>query len=107
MQGCMYILRCANGEYYTGSTNDLQKRLEEHNNGIACNFTWKHMPVELIYTEEFSTVEKAFHREKQIQKWSRKKKEALISGDIELLKSLAKNHTDFKKDSIQKLLPGL
>jgi putative endonuclease len=107
MKGYMYILRCANGEYYTGSTNDLQKRLEEHNNGIACNFTWKHMPVELVYTEEFARVEEAFHREKQIQKWSRKKKEALISGDIQLLKSLARNHTDFKKDSIQKILPGL
>lgn len=103
----MYILRCSNGDYYTGSTNDLQKRMEEHNNGIACNFTWKHLPVKLIYTEEFPTIEEAFHREKQIQKWSRKKKEALINGDIELLKSLSRNHTDVKKDSIQKLLPGL
>ena len=52
------------------------------------------MPVELVYTEEFPHVEDAFHREKQIQNWSRKKKEALIKGDIELLKRLARNHTD-------------
>ncbi len=96
MKGFMYILRCANGEYYTGSTNDLQKRLEEHNNGIACNFTWKHMPVELVYAEEFPHVEDAFHREKQIQKWSRKKKEALINGDIDKLKLLSRNHTEYK-----------
>ncbi len=102
----MYILRCANGEYYTGSTRDLQKRIEEHNEGIACNFTHKHKPIELIYTEEFSTVEKAFHREKQIQKWSRSKKEALISGDIERLKSLSRNHTEFGKDKKRRIQQG-
>ncbi len=90
----MYILRCANGEYYTGSTRDLQKRMDEHLRGEGSNFTWKQMPVELIYSEEFNHIEDAFTREKQIQKWSRKKKEALIKGDIELLKELSKNHTE-------------
>jgi putative endonuclease len=96
MKGYMYILRCANGDYYTGSTIDIEKRMEEHNKGIACNFTWKHMPVQLVYKEEFSRIEDAFRREKQIQKWSRKKKEALMKGDIELLKRLSRNHTDGK-----------
>lgn len=98
MKGYMYILRCANGDYYTGSTHNLEKRMEEHNNGIACNFTWKHMPVELVYHEEFPQIDLAFRREKQIQKWSKKKKEALIRGDIELLKKLSRNHTQNPKN---------
>ena len=92
----MYILRCANGEYYTGSTNDLETRMMQHHEGEGSNFTWKHMPVELVYSEEHPTVQQAFHREKQIQKWSRKKKEALIKGDLDRLKALSRNHTEFR-----------
>ena len=96
MKGYMYILRCSNGEYYSGSTNNLELRIEEHHQGKGSNFSWKYLPVELIYKEEFNSEEEAFKREKQIQGWSRAKKEALMSGDIEKLKSLSRNHTDYK-----------
>ena len=90
MKGYVYILKCANGSYYTGSTTDLERRLEQHKNGEGANFTKAHLPVELVYTEEFSRIDDAFYREKQIQGWSRKKKEALISGDVEQLKNLSR-----------------
>ena len=85
----MYILKCANGAYYTGSTINLEARLDQHQNGEGANFTKKHLPVELIYFEEFQRIDEAFYREKQVQGWSRKKKNALIEGKKELLPSLA------------------
>jgi len=80
MKGYMYILKCSNGAYYTGSTKYLEKRIQQHQNGEGSNYTRKHLPVELVYFEEFHRVDKAFYRGKQVQGWSRKKKEALISG---------------------------
>ena len=74
----MYILECGNGAYYTGSTNNLELRLKQHQSGDGANFTKKHLPVELVYFEEFQRIDEAFYREKQVQGWSRKKKEALI-----------------------------
>lgn len=85
----MYILRCANDTYYTGSTNDLEKRLEEHHLGIGANYTHKHRPVKLVYFEEFVSLEDAFQREKQVQNWSQKKKEALIKRNIQQLKAFS------------------
>lgn len=78
MKGFMYILLCSDGSYYTGSTIDLEKRINEHQNGNGANHTKKRLPVELVYFEEFDRIDLAFNREKQIQKWSRIKKEALI-----------------------------
>ena len=74
MKGYMYILLCANGQYYTGSTNDLEHRLVQHQNGQGSNFTKKHLPVELVYYEEFQRIDEAFYKEKQVQGWRRKKK---------------------------------
>lgn len=95
--GFMYILRCSNGAYYTGSTIDLERRLKQHQNGEGANFTKKHLPVELIYFEEFQRIDEAFYREKQVQGWSRAKKEALIKGETNLLNKLAecKNETHY------------
>ena len=89
MTGYLYILECSNGQYYTGSTNDLAKRFVLHQNGEGPNFTWKHLPVKLIYVEIFDNIEMAFNREKQIQGWSRKKKEALISANFKTLHRLS------------------
>lgn len=97
----MYILICSDGSYYTGSTRDLDKRLEEHKSGLGCNHTRKFSPVELIYYEEFDRIDFAFDREKQIQGWSRKKKEALINSRKNDLKILAEcrnqSHFSFKE----------
>lgn len=98
MKGYMYILLCADGSYYTGSTIDLNRRIEQHQNGEGANHTKKRLPVELVYFEEFDRIDTAFYREKQVQGWSRKKKEALIEGFISRLNGLAecKNDSHFK-----------
>ena len=57
-QGVVYILQCSNGEYYVGSTSDLENRLNEHEKGRGCDFTKAHLPVKLVYTEEYPTIEK-------------------------------------------------
>lgn len=93
----MYILLCANGSYYTGSTIDLERRLAQHQNGEGANHTKKHLPVTLVYYEEYPRIDTAFYREKQVQGWSRKKKEALIEGNSELLPELAKAYRDLEK----------
>ncbi len=77
----MYILECADKSYYTGSTKNLELRLEQHQQGFGANYTRKHRPVKLVYFEEYERIDEAFYREKQIQRWSHKKKEALIKGD--------------------------
>lgn len=76
MKGYMYILLCDDGSYYTGSTTNLVLRLAQHFTGEGANPTKKHPPVKLVYFEEFERIDEAFYREKQIQGWSRKKKEA-------------------------------
>ena len=88
-QGVVYILQCSNGEYYVGSTSDLENRLNEHEKGRGCDFTKAHLPVKLVYTEEYPTIEEAYKRERQLHGWSKAKKEALICGDIEKLKELS------------------
>ena len=76
----IYILECADGTYYVGSTWDLEKRVWEHNNGLGANFTRKRLLVRLVYSEHSDEVSLAFAREKQVQGWSRAKKKALIEG---------------------------
>jgi putative endonuclease len=97
MIGYMYILQCSNGQYYTGSTIDLERRLAQHQNGEGANFTKKHLPVKLVYYEVFQRIEEAFYREKQVQGWSRKKKEALINGEFGKLPQLSKNYKQLGK----------
>ena len=86
VRGYMYILECANGSYYTGSTRNLFKRVAAHQKGKGANYTKKHLPVSLVYFEEFDRIWKAFYREKQIQRWTNNKKSALVRGKIEELK---------------------
>ena len=78
--GFMYILECADGSYYTGSTIHLETRLEQHQNGEGANHTRRHLPVKLIYFEGFSRIDEAFYREKQVQGWSRKKRSTYTAG---------------------------
>ena len=92
----MYILECADGSYYVGSTNDLERRLLEHQEGRGARYTTKRLPVRLVYTEEYSFAAEAFEREKQVQNWSRAKREALINGNRESLPSLAKKKFEKK-----------
>lgn len=75
-----YILRCADGTYYTGWTNNLEKRLAAHNAGMASKYTRSRRPVELVYHECFETKEEAMGREWRIKQLTRTQKEALING---------------------------
>ena len=88
----VYILQCADGSYYTGVTNNIEIRLQEHLNGedTRC-YTFSRRPVILKFQEAYHFVYDAISREKQIKGWTRKKKDALISGDMNALKRLAKN----------------
>jgi putative endonuclease len=99
----MYVLECADGSYYTGSTTDLERRLWQHQNGCGANHTAKKLPVKLVYCEFFDRVSDAFKREKQVQGWTRRKKEALMADDSYLLHHLAKcqNESHFRRlDSV-------
>ena len=96
----MYILKCSDDSYYTGSTKNLKKRLWQHQNGLGANHTKRHLPVKLVYFEEYDRVDDAFYREKQVQGWSRKKKEALINGEFEKLPELAKNYTQYGRGGL-------
>ena len=86
----MYILECADGSYCVGSTKDMECRLSEHQEGLGAKYTSRRLPVKLVYSEEYERVADAFYREKQVQNWSRAKREALINGNPETLPALAK-----------------
>ena len=86
----VYLLKCSDGSYYTGSTSNLEKRISEHQNGLIKGYTSKRLPIELVFSEYFEDVYFAITAERQIKGWTRAKKKALINGDFELLKVLAK-----------------
>ncbi len=92
----VYILKCSDDSYYTGITSNLTKRIVEHQTGKhPDSYTFKRRPVTLVFNAEFTDITIAISTEKQIKKWSRKKKEALINGEFEKLPNLAKK--DFNK----------
>ncbi|NOY47514.1 MAG: GIY-YIG nuclease family protein [Chlorobi bacterium] len=93
-KGFVYILECSDGTYYTGSTIDLELRIKQHQEGQGANHTKKRLPVALVYFEEFQRIDDAFYREKQIQGWSRKKKEALIKDNPNKLPELSLAYRD-------------
>lgn len=95
MAGYTYILKCSDNTFYTGSTIDLEARLNQHENGEGAKYTKARLPVKLVYFEEWDRIDEAFAREKQIQGWRRKKKIALMNGLQERLPKLAKNYTQF------------
>ena len=90
-QYVVYILKCNDDTYYTGVTNDVNRRLAEHQSGDdPTSYTFKRRPVQLVFFAEFSNIDYAIEKEKQIKKWSKAKKEALIEGKFELLPELSK-----------------
>ena len=89
----VYILRCADGSYYTGHSDDLQARLALHNDGILAGYTKSRRPLTLVFSEAFGTRIEALEAERKIKHWTRGKKEALIAGDWSLLHELARRRT--------------
>ncbi|MBQ5559370.1 MAG: GIY-YIG nuclease family protein, partial [Lachnospiraceae bacterium] len=78
MAAYTYMLECADGTYYTGWTNDLEKRLSAHNAGKGGKYTSVRRPVTLVYYEEFETKQEAMSREWHIKQLTRKQKEELV-----------------------------
>lgn len=95
----VYILKCADNSYYTGITNDIARRFEEHEFGInkEC-YTFKKRPLSLQFCQEFNDVLQAIYFEKKIKGWTRAKKKALIDGDFDMLQMLSecRNATHYK-----------
>ena len=91
MGAWLYILRCADGSYYTGTTRaDLDKRVDEHQDGAFDGYTAQRLPVALVYSQFFDRITDAIAAERQIKGWSRAKKEALIAGDLHRLKAASR-----------------
>lgn len=95
--GFVYILKCSDGSYYTGSTIDIELRVIQHQEGKGANHTKKRLSVKLLYFEQYHRIDLAFYREKQIQGWSRRKKEALIEGRFSDLPELAMARIEISK----------
>ncbi|MFD2916928.1 GIY-YIG nuclease family protein [Psychroserpens luteus] len=95
----VYMLKCSDDSIYTGMTNSIDRRLEEHKLGLNIDcYTYRKRPLRLIYHQEFMQFDQAQFYEKKIKKWSRSKKLALANEDFELLKdlSICKNETNYK-----------
>ena len=93
-----YIVLCSDKSYYTGVTNDIERRIWEHNNdGNKRCYTFKRRPVELVYCELFFNINDAIAREKQIKRWTRKKKEALFNSQHDKLSLLARGRKGYMK----------
>jgi putative endonuclease len=91
MPAYVYMLRCADGSYYVGTTRtSLEARLAEHNAGKFDGYTARRRPVVLVFQEEFERIAHAIAAERQIKGWTRVKKEALIRGDFDALRLLAR-----------------
>ena len=94
----VYIIKCSDDSYYTGFTNNLDRRMIEHNEGKNKDcYTFDKRPIELVWFETFNDVLNAIAIEKQIKGWTRVKKEALIKEDWDKLVLCSKNYTQFGK----------
>ncbi len=93
----VYLVRCADQSYYVGSTIDLSARVTQHNNGGGAKYTEHRRPVVLVWAMEFDEIRQAYSAEKQIQNWSRAKREALIEGRLDDLPALARGRTGWMR----------
>jgi putative endonuclease len=94
MPAWFYILRLHSGTLYLGATMNLEERYKDHLTGKACRTSKVDSPVALVYSEKFETNVEARRREAQVKRWSRAKKEALVSGDMSKLRELSKSRED-------------
>ena len=92
----LYMLRCRDGSYYVGHTDDLEKRVAEHQAGAIPGHTHGRRPVELVYAAEMVTRDEAIQRERQLKGWSRAKKEALIASDWNRIHELARGRDSLR-----------
>jgi len=86
----VYILQCADGTYYVGSTRNLAHRFEQHQSGHGAEYTRTRLPVTLLWAQETESIREAYGWERKIHGWSRAKREALMRGDFALLPELSR-----------------
>jgi predicted GIY-YIG superfamily endonuclease len=91
MRCFVYILRCSDGSYYIGHSSAPQRRFDRHTAGTGAQHTAVHHAEQMLYQETFSSEQEAVCRERQLKRWSRAKKEALIAGDREKLRALSRS----------------
>jgi predicted GIY-YIG superfamily endonuclease len=89
-----YMLRCADGRYYIGHTDNLDHRIGQHQSGLTGGFTHTRRPVTLVWCQDFPSRLEALEAERRVKGWTRAKKEALIAGDWARLSLLARNRQD-------------
>ena len=98
----LYILRCADGSYYIGTTRtNLELRIAQHNTGAFGGYTSTRCPVTLVFSQWFDRVTDAIENERKLKKWSRAKKEAFIRGDFAALKALASRRSSHPSTSME------
>ena len=98
----VYIVKCADDSYYTGITNNIEKRLMEHQIGIdKSSYTFSRKPLELVFCQPFDNIISAIEQEKRIKRWTRKKKEALIEGNWEKLREFAECLNDSRHKNFE------
>jgi predicted GIY-YIG superfamily endonuclease len=88
----VYIVRCSDDTYYVGQTHDVEARVAYHNEGRGAVYTAVRRPVTLVYSEQHPTLKSATKRERQIKRWSGQKRHALVTGNLNTLRELAKSH---------------
>jgi LAO/AO transport system kinase len=98
----VYLLRCSDGSYYCGQTDDIETRMHQHHAG-EIGYTSARKPVELVWQGGFETREGAIAFEQQVKGWSRAKKEALIAGDWGRIQELAKSKASIRSESVKGL----
>jgi putative endonuclease len=99
----VYILECADGTYYVGMTNNMDRRFVEHEEGLNEDaYTFSRRPLKLAWAEKYLSVRLAYQIERKLKKWSAKKKKALIEGRFEDLKELAKCKNETTHERLQK-----
>ncbi len=89
----VYMLRCADGSFYVGHTDNLEQRVAAHELGDLPGYTKSRRPLKLVFSESFSTREEALNAERQVKGWSREKKLALVRGDWERIRELARSRS--------------
>jgi putative endonuclease len=103
MGAFVYIIRCADGSYYVGNTRkSVAERVDEHNDAKYAGYTSVRRPVELVYSEYHDRLIAAFDRERQIKAWSRRKKEALIAGELQSLRALSRRSSVQRKEAARR-----
>jgi putative endonuclease len=96
------MLQCSDNTYYIGHTDNLENRVEQHHLKVYSScYTATRLPVKLIFSQEFATREEALTSERQIKRWSRKKKEALIKNDWNMVSIQAKRRKKFEKETLR------